>query len=77
MDYIHYNPVKHGWTNAPRDWEWSSFQQCVQKGWYASDWGTQQAPTLPKWIGNKGGNPSNAERCFRGALGLTSGFICI
>tara|TARA_R110002051_G_scaffold323773_2_gene418471 strand:- start:8 stop:529 length:522 start_codon:yes stop_codon:yes gene_type:complete len=46
MDYIHYNPVKHGWSRAPRDWEWSSFQQCVQKGWYTPDWGTQQAPDV-------------------------------
>lgn len=21
LDYIHFNPVKHGWAKAPRDWE--------------------------------------------------------
>ncbi|GEN27706.1 hypothetical protein HVA01_13520 [Halovibrio variabilis] len=46
MDYIHYNPVKHGWTKAPRHWEWSSFRQCVQKGWYELDWGTQHTPDI-------------------------------
>ncbi len=37
MDYIHYNPVKHGWAHAPREWQWSSFHQCVKKGWYEPD----------------------------------------
>uniref|UniRef100_UPI000399DBFA REP-associated tyrosine transposase n=1 Tax=Vreelandella zhanjiangensis TaxID=1121960 RepID=UPI000399DBFA len=46
MDYIHYNPVKHGWAKAPRDWEWSSFHQCVKKGWYESDWGSQHTPQV-------------------------------
>ena len=27
MDYIHYNPVKHGWVKNVRDWEWSSFHR--------------------------------------------------
>ncbi|WP_447553345.1 REP-associated tyrosine transposase [Vreelandella sp. EE22] len=46
MDYIHYNPVKHGYASAPSQWRWSSFTQCVAKGWYASDWGTQQIPRI-------------------------------
>ncbi len=24
VEYIHYNPVKHGWCNAPDDWKFSS-----------------------------------------------------
>jgi putative transposase len=39
MDYIHYNPVKHGYVESPSDWPFSSFQQCVAKGWYPEDWG--------------------------------------
>lgn len=46
IDYIHYNPVKHGWAKAPRDWEWSSFHQCIEKGWYESDWGSQHIPDV-------------------------------
>ncbi len=41
MDYIHYNPVKHGLVKQPSDWPWSSFANAVKKGWYAADWGAQ------------------------------------
>jgi putative transposase len=39
LDYIHYNPVKHQYVNAPKDWEWSTFNKYVDKGWYPLDWG--------------------------------------
>lgn len=39
MDYIHYNPVKHGLVEKVRDWPHSSFLRCVHKGWYALNWG--------------------------------------
>jgi putative transposase len=38
-DYIHYNPVKHGLVNSPRDWPHSSFHKFVEKGLYAESWG--------------------------------------
>ncbi len=38
-DYIHYNPVKHGFVNSPGGWEYSSFKTFVGKGLYAGDWG--------------------------------------
>jgi putative transposase len=38
-DYIHYNPVKHGYVQAPRDWPWSSFHRYVRSGDYPVDWG--------------------------------------
>ena len=34
VDYIHFNPVKHGYVSAPQDWLHSSFNQAVRKGWY-------------------------------------------
>ncbi|VFQ46729.1 REP-associated tyrosine transposase [Desulfoluna butyratoxydans] len=34
VDYIHYNPVKHGYASKPEDWEYGSYQQAVRKGWY-------------------------------------------
>ena len=39
MDYIHYNPVKHGHVVAAKDWPYSTFQRCVQQGIYPLDWG--------------------------------------
>ncbi len=39
VDYIHYNPVKHGLATKPGDWEFSSFQRYVTKGLYRNDWG--------------------------------------
>ncbi len=39
MDYIHYNPVKHGLVKRPADWPWSSFSKAVAQGWYDMDWG--------------------------------------
>jgi putative transposase len=43
VDYIHYNPVKHGYVSAPMQWNWSSFHRFVAKGHYAPAWGR----TLP------------------------------
>ena len=39
VDYIHWNPVKHGLVNRVRDWEWSSFHRFVELGEYPLDWG--------------------------------------
>jgi len=36
MDYIHYNPVKHGLVNSPVDWRYSSFHRYVKAGVYQS-----------------------------------------
>ena len=38
MDYVHFNPVKHGLVTAPGDWPYSSFRTCVARGVYAADW---------------------------------------
>lgn len=38
LDYIHYNPVKHGFVASPRDWGPSSFHRYVTAGVYAADW---------------------------------------
>lgn len=39
MDYIHYNPVKHGYVQAAKDWPFSTFQKYVRQGIYPEDWG--------------------------------------
>ena len=39
IDYIHYNPVKHGLVNSPSDWKYSSFTKYVKQGYYPTNWG--------------------------------------
>jgi len=39
FDYIHYNPVKHGWVRRVQDWPYSSFHRYVALGVYPLDWG--------------------------------------
>jgi putative transposase len=46
LDYIHYNPVKHGVVKRVADWPWSSFQHTVARGWYEPDWGTSEPATI-------------------------------
>lgn len=38
VDYIHINPVKHGYVNKVIDWPWSSFHQYVRCGLLTRDW---------------------------------------
>ena len=38
MDYIHYNPVKHGLAACPHHWPYSSFNNWVDRGAYDPDW---------------------------------------
>lgn len=40
LDYIHFNPVKHGLVKAPFDWEFSSFKKFVRAGIYSAEWGS-------------------------------------
>ncbi|MEW5755412.1 MAG: transposase [Pseudomonadota bacterium] len=40
LDYLHFNPVKHGLVSHPRGWPHSSFQWYVARGWYPKDWAT-------------------------------------
>ncbi len=39
VDYIHWNPVKHGWVKRAADWPHSSFHRYVQQGIYTAEWG--------------------------------------
>ncbi len=39
VDYVHWNPVKHGLVKVVKDWSYSSFHKYVAKGAYPSDWG--------------------------------------
>ena len=46
IDYIHYNPVKHGLAGRPADWPLSSFAQSVSKGWYEPAWGAREPESI-------------------------------
>lgn len=46
FDYIHWNPVKHGYTPNPESWEASSFQFWVQQGCYPAQWGCDGEPAV-------------------------------
>lgn len=48
VDYIHYNPVKHGFVARAIDWPHSSFRRWVANGVYPVDWATPpNAPQIP------------------------------
>lgn len=49
LDYIHYNPVQHGYVTQPAAWPYSSYQMWLARGLYAAEWGW----TLPASISNK------------------------
>lgn len=39
VHYIHFNPVKHGYTLNPSDWEYSSIHRFIKQGILRKDWG--------------------------------------
>jgi putative transposase len=39
VDYIHWNPVKHGHVKRVADWPYSTFHRFVASGVYPYDWG--------------------------------------
>jgi len=43
VDYIYYNPVKHGLCSRPVDWPYSTFHRYVKEGLYPADWAVQNA----------------------------------
>jgi len=42
IDYIHYNPVRHGLVNEPFTWKQSSIHRSEFKEIYPSDWGVKE-----------------------------------
>lgn len=40
VEYVHYNPVKHGLVTRPADWPHSSLHSFVREGRLPADWGT-------------------------------------
>lgn len=52
LDYIHWNPVKHGLVRSVSDWKWSTFVKFVRLGEYEANWGSiDPCPNFeePEW----------------------------
>ena len=46
IEYIHWNPMKHGYIQTLADWPYSTFQRFVQRGLYPANWGGQGVQEL-------------------------------
>jgi putative transposase len=42
INYVHFNPVKHGLVGNAKDWPFSSFRRAVARGEYPADWGGRE-----------------------------------
>jgi putative transposase len=40
LDYVHFNPVKHGLVRSPGEHRWSSFSEWVKRAVYPKEWGS-------------------------------------
>lgn len=50
FDYIHWNPVKHGWVQQVADWPYSSFHRFVALGVYPITWGHSGDFNMPTHV---------------------------
>ena len=44
VDYIHYNPVKHGLCESPMEWPFSTVHRYIEAGKVSADWGANVSP---------------------------------
>ena len=51
LNYIHYNPVKHGYCQVAGQWQYSTLQRYIRQGKYSEHWG--QGLVLPDNIGHE------------------------
>jgi putative transposase len=40
VNYIHYNPVKHGYVNKASNWKFSSIHRYIKQGIISDNWGS-------------------------------------
>ena len=52
VNYIHFNPVKHGHVKRVRDWPYSSFHRMVRLGIYPEDWAGDE-PSSSRGFGER------------------------
>jgi putative transposase len=46
LDYIHWNPVKHGLVKEPEQWSQSSINNWIENGYYERVWGEKEPETI-------------------------------
>jgi putative transposase len=51
MNYIYYNPVKHGLVERAVDWPWTSLHRLIEEGKYPAHWG--EGVEIPEVIGQE------------------------
>jgi putative transposase len=51
MNYIHYNPVKHGLSEQAGDWPWTILHRLQAEGIYPANWG--ESVEIPEGIGQE------------------------
>jgi len=68
MDYIHFNPVKHGHVAQVKDWPYSSFHWMMKLGIYPPDWGAMSPATKQIMANGRRGGLSEAKptKFYRG-----------
>ena len=44
LNYLHFNPVKHGLCQSPSQWPFSSFHKYQSRGVYSKDWAAMEPP---------------------------------
>lgn len=55
VDYIHFNPIKHGYVAQASDWPWSSIHRWIRAGDVPVDWGGSVAGTVIEAAGESCG----------------------
>jgi putative transposase len=46
LNYIHYNPVKHGYVKSAADWPYSSIHRFIKEGFLPKNWGCDRGIEL-------------------------------
>ncbi len=44
FDYIHWNPVKHGFVQYPEEWPYSTYRHWLDLDYYKPEWGRKEEP---------------------------------
>ena len=57
LDYVHYNPVRHGLVRLAAEWSASSIHRYIRAGWYPADWGVADPDGLEAAVLANGGDP--------------------
>jgi putative transposase len=55
VDYIHFNPVRHGLVERPSDWSYSSIHRFFARGDLPADWGGPPEEIAPPDTGEPSG----------------------